>query len=88
MNLLFRDDVSKAAKEIEDAAKIGNKMQQYGPYRCHGGNFRGGRAGFRGRFRIRTGGVGRGYYPGSAGHAVVDPKNSARSGGLRNPFRN
>ena len=86
-NQLFGDDVSKAAKEIEDAAKIGNRMQ-YGNYRGYSGSFRGGRAGFRGRFRSRPRGIGRGrgYYPGSAGHSG-DPKNSARRGGLRTPSR-
>ena len=85
-NHLFGDDVSKAAKEIEDAAKIGNKMQQYGAYR----GFRGGRPGLRSRFRTRARGIGRGrgYYQGSAGQGGVDPKNLARRGGLRNPSRN
>jgi hypothetical protein len=39
-NQLFGDDVSNAAKEIEDAAKIGNRMQ-YGNYRGYSGSYRG-----------------------------------------------
>ena len=74
---LFGGDVSKSAKDIEDAAKIGNKMQ-YGSFR--GNSFRGGRARFRGRFRVRSRGAmcERVYFQGAP---AVDTKNIRARGG-------
>ena len=85
---LFGDDVSKAAKEIEDAAEIGNKMQ-YGQYR---GGFRGSRGGFHGRLRVRPWsrgfGRGRSFYGAHSSQSGGDPKNMPRRGSLRFPAKN
>ncbi|KAH3717054.1 hypothetical protein DPMN_059834 [Dreissena polymorpha] len=66
---------SVLAKDIEDEAKIGNKMHN-GSFR--GNSFRGGRAGFRSRFRMRSRGSmrGRGFFQGAPD---VDTKNCLRS---------
>ncbi|KAH3785119.1 hypothetical protein DPMN_150771 [Dreissena polymorpha] len=80
---LFGYDVAKAAKEIEDCAKIGSKMLHYGSSNYRGpSSFRGGSGGFRGRFRTRPRGYGRGR--GSFALMGNDAKNGPRRGGLRN----
>lgn len=85
-NQLFGDDVSKAAKEIEDCAKIGNKIQ-YGSNRGFG-SYRSGRFGFRSRFRRPRGsrGIGRGYM--QSGGGFDSAKNYPKRGGQRPPQKN
>ena len=76
---LFGDDVSKAAKDIEDCSKVGNKLRfgrGRGSFRG-GRGYRGGRGGFRGN--IGGGARGRGLPPGYKipRHST---KNSQRGG--------
>ncbi|KAH3873491.1 hypothetical protein DPMN_036727 [Dreissena polymorpha] len=80
---LFGDDVSKAVKEIEDCAKNGSKMLQYSSGNYRGpSSFRGCRGGFRGRFRMRPRGFGRGRC--SFDLIGNDVKTGPRRGGFRN----
>ncbi|MES9884347.1 MAG: hypothetical protein ABW185_26165 [Sedimenticola sp.] len=74
-NQLFGDDVSKTAKEIEDCAKIGQKMQTASSFS--------GRARARPGFRFRSRGFrGRGFRGRGAGfqYQTDQPKNSLRRG--------
>ena len=76
---LFGDDVSKAAKDIEDSRKIGNRLQ--GGYVRGRGSFRGGRGrGYRRGSRIRGGYRGSRAAGQGRGHND-DAKNHPKRGG-------
>lgn len=85
---LFGDDVSKTAKEIEEFAKIGQRMS--GQHHMRGG-YRS-RPGFRGRYRpYPLPGRGRGYGMPTQTQAYsrqnMDSKNLPRRGGARGAHR-
>lgn len=77
-SLLFGDDVSKAAKDIEDTRKIGNRMSGLGLPRGRG-YYRGGRGrGSRRGGRYRRGFIGGFRSMGNSGANYDAPKNFPR----------